>query len=209
MPIDVLYDQTVSFYELANSIEAEILLDSACGSAVESGEGFKCPLCGACSLEKYLNRKCPKFDSSSDSAFPFLDTHQLTNDERLSLHAKLIKDTENINNGFDDLIDQISDSFYEMPEKELQKAATMLSIPNPLPKVDPAGFITRYLKERHHFLTIITYNVQLLSLGVIRTKKNLLLIKQVLRTFAIEVYWKFLKLYLDHLLIMVKCWYLK
>lgn len=61
--IDALRDDTVGFNELANSIAAENLSDVTCGSIVQSGKGFMCPLCGACSLEKYLKGKCPNFSS--------------------------------------------------------------------------------------------------------------------------------------------------
>ena len=150
MLIDALRNDTVGFNELANSIAVETFPDTTC-SIAQSGEGFKCPLCGICSLENYLKGKCPKFSSSSELAFPFLDTNTLTNNERLTLHTRLIKETENIINEFDDLIDQILDSFYEMSEKELHKAATMLSISSPIPKLDPAGFVIRCLKEKTSF----------------------------------------------------------
>ena len=150
MLINALRDDTVGFNELANSIAVETSPDTTC-SIAQSGEGFRCPLCGICSLENYLKGKCHKFSSSSESAFPFLDTNMLTNNETLTLHTRLIKETENIINEFDDLIDQILDSFYEISEEELHKAATMLSISSPMPKVDPAGFVIHCLKEKTSF----------------------------------------------------------
>ena len=163
MLIDALRDKTVCFHDLADQLLAENLsntsthIDTYGSVTQESTRGFKCPLCGNCSLEKYLKGECPRFHSISDSAFPFLDTHNLTSDERLNLHAKLIKETDNIVDEFHNLIDQVTDSFYEMSRKELLKAANLLSISDPLPDDNPAGSIIQCLKKKssffnHHFI---------------------------------------------------------
>ena len=158
--IDALRDQTVGCHCLADSIEAEFLSRASvprCG-----GEGFECPCCGTCSFEKYLNRKCPKLLSLSNSAFPFLDTSKLTKNEKLKLHMKLIKETENINDDFDDLLDQVKESFDDMPTKELQKVAYFvkdrLLISSPLLDINSASAIVQCLKKKTSFFNY--HNVQ-------------------------------------------------
>ena len=105
--IDSLNHATVGFHNLADSIEADHNIcevasnkDVMPTSAIQSREGFKCPLCGKCSIEQHLDRKCPKFNSS----FPYLETKHLTENEELYLYNKLIDETQSISKEFISLL---------------------------------------------------------------------------------------------------------
>ena len=158
MLIDALHDETVGFHDLANSITDETVShESITVNDASKNKGFKCPLCGTCSLDKYLKRECPQFYSLSDSAFPFLDTNKLTEDEKLALHVKLIKETNNINDNFNDLLYQLSELFEEMPSQTLKSVTNFvkirLSISNPVldSEVISASSIVQCLKETASF----------------------------------------------------------
>ena len=110
--------------DISDHIKTKITISSKPGKP--NGNEFECPFCGVCTLEKYLKRECPKIPSSSDLAFPFLDTNGLNEDEKRTLHMKLIEETDNLNDEFNDLVDQITESFEEMPSKELQKVEDFL-----------------------------------------------------------------------------------
>ena len=186
MLIDALRDKTVGFHDLADSIEVEFLSNTStptCGGIIRSGGGFKCPLCGTCSLEKYLKGECPKFQYSSDSAFPFLDTNKLTKDEKLILQVKLIKETRNINDEFKDLVYQLSESFEEMPSKELQKVANFvkfrLSIYMPPLEINSASAIMEYLNKN---ISCFNYDNVKLIIDKFGTDKD----KESLRAYEIR-----------------------
>ena len=154
--IDALRDNSVGCHDLANSIAVE-LSDMTCESMVQSGEGFECPLCHNCSLEKYLKRECPKFHSSSDSAFPYLDTTKLTEDEKLTLHVKLVKETDSLNDEFNDLVYQLIELLEKMSSEKLIKVSNFvkyrLSVSDPLldSEVITASAIIKCLKGSASF----------------------------------------------------------
>ena len=179
MLIDALHDKTVGYHSLADSIEAEFLSHASipsCGRIVQSGMGFKCPDCGT-SLEKHLNRECPILLSLSDSAFPFLDTSELTEDEKLKLHVKLSKDASNINNEFRDLVYRISESFEEMPSKVLQKVAKFvqirLSISTPSLEGNPASEIIQCLNKNMSFFNYNNIKLVIDEFGTEADKEKL------------------------------------
>ena len=179
MLIDALHDKTVGYHSLADSIEAEFLSHTNIptrGRIVQSGNKFECPLCGNCSLEKYLKRECPNFQSASDSAFPFLDTSKLTKDEKLELHEKLVKETNSINNEFNDLIYQMSESFEEMSNKELQKVANFLNIQlsiTPPLEVCYASAIIQYLSKNTSFFDYKNLGLVINRFGTDKDKEKL------------------------------------
>ena len=178
MLIDALRDNTVGCHDLANSIAVE-LSDVTCESMVQSGEGFECPLCHNCSLEKYLKGECPKFHSSSDSAFPYLDTNKLTEDEKLTLHVKFVKETDNLNHEFNDLVYQLTELLEEMPSEKLTKVSNYvkyrLSISDPLldSEVITASAIIKCLKEAASFFNYNNIQNVITKFGTEKDKEKL------------------------------------
>jgi hypothetical protein len=165
MLIDALHHETVGHQDLANSIEAEsdfLASTPTHGTIAQSGEGFECPLCHTCSLEKYIKRECPELPSSPDSAFPYLDTSKLTSDERLALYVKLTEDAENTNEQFKDLVDELTETFKRMPNEKLEEVVNFMKdrllIPIPCSEIESAVAIIRYLKDNISFFNY--YNLQ-------------------------------------------------
>ena len=67
---------------------------------------FWCP-CGKCSLDSFLRKGCPQVCLSSlpsSDSFPYLDTSQLSEDERSDLEDKLLRDAEVIIEKFSSLV---------------------------------------------------------------------------------------------------------
>ena len=166
MLIDALCDKTVGFHELANSIANKNFMMplepiTLSDNVVQSSKGFECPLCGTCSLEKYHERKCPKFRLLSDSAFPFLNTSMLTEDEKFTLHGKLIEETDNINQKFNNLVYQVSVLLDAMIREKLKNVTKFLkyqlaikdSSLHPHPDADTIMECLCKVSE-HHLLTI-------------------------------------------------------
>lgn len=85
--IDALRHKTVGYPILANNIATKFALDDVDSDLsdtargqnepittdLSSKPGFKCPRCGNCSFNQYLQGNCPEFKSESDSAFPYLN----------------------------------------------------------------------------------------------------------------------------------------
>ena len=190
MLIDALHDKTVGYHSLADSIKAEFLSLASlpiCGGSIQSGKGFKCPDCGT-SLEKHLSRECPILLSSSDSAFPFLDTNKLTEDEKLNLHVKLIKETDNMNDKFNDLVDEMTESFDKMPNKELQKVANFVrnrfSTSSPSLALNSASAIIQYLREKMSFYNYHNLQCVIAKFGTDKDKEKLSAYEMCFKNFC-------------------------
>ena len=168
MLIVALGNKTVGHQALADSIEAKFQLHAkipTCSSIVQSGKRFECPDCGT-SLEKHLNTEC------LSSAFPFLDTNQLTEDEKLNLHVKLIERTRTINNEFKDLVYQMSESF-----EDLQKVANFikirLSISIPSSEVNSACAIIEHLNKHTSFFNYDNVKLVINEFGTDEDKEKI------------------------------------
>ena len=113
--IGALNHETVGFssFDLANSdfnLSAMYVTTDE-DETTSSKNGFQCPLCGSCSIEQYLKRKCPKLHLASESAFLYLETENLTENEMEKFQMKLIKETEDIDEEFFDLVYDLRRSF--------------------------------------------------------------------------------------------------
>ena len=76
-----------------------------------SKEGFKCPLCGNCSLQEYLNGKCrAKDDTLSDLPFCCLDIDHLKQDEQITLYTKLMYETKCITKEYSNVVNALRTS---------------------------------------------------------------------------------------------------
>ena len=180
MLIDALCDETVGFSNLAESIASEIEVHPCiptCDSNVQCEVQFECPLCGMCSFEEYLKKECPKFHSSSDLAFPFLDTSKLTEEQTYTLHMKLLEETDDINEEFKDLVYRMTNSIDEMSSQKLQRVANFvkyrLSIPNSSLGDNPADVTKQYLKETTSFLNYSNVQKLIAEFGTDEDKKRL------------------------------------
>ena len=76
-----------------------------------AGPSFWCP-CGKCSLDSFLLKGCPQV-CTADQSFPYLDTSQLDEDEKIDLEHKLIRDTSDIIEKFGSLVIDTSSSLKE------------------------------------------------------------------------------------------------
>ena len=181
MLIDALHDKTVGFHELANSIANEIAShDDSTSSITEAhnDKGFECPLCGTCSLEKYLRQECPKFYSSSDSAFPFLDTSKLTEDEKFTLHGRLIEETDNINQKFNNLVYLLAELLEAMTSDKLKSVAKFIKyqllIKDPSLKSDSdADAIMECLSRTSSFINYASIRKVIAKFGTEKDKEML------------------------------------
>ena len=125
--INALRYKTVGFYDLANSVASDCFLESnkdeyqyiGDQNTLSDGKGFTCPQCGNCSIDRYLKQECPKFSSSSDLAFPYLCTKELTEDEKVTVHAHLLKQTHNIITEFSKLLRHVRKSLQKVDPEEL------------------------------------------------------------------------------------------
>ena len=132
-------------------------------------EGFKC-LCGNCTVDQFLERRCPNSDSTSDSSFPFLDTKNLTESEKHMLHATLRKETRNIITEFADLLRLMRQSFTECKLDPKEIGAAVLTIApresSTLPllntldikEVNSIGDITSFLLQ-NNYLSFFNYHI--------------------------------------------------
>ena len=118
--IDALKHKTVGYPILANQIatvgtlaadrsEGHVPTNKWIELSSKPGSKFKCPKCGNCSFKEYLEGNCPKF--KSDSAFPYLDMANLTENERLTLQVQLRKETKTIITDFANLVFHMRESF--------------------------------------------------------------------------------------------------
>ena len=177
--IDALRDETVGFNDLANSIasdsfseaEYQCITDQNTSGDEVSGEGFTCPQCGNCSIDQYLRRECPKFNSLSDLAFPYLCTKDLTENEKVTVHAHLLKQTQNIITEFSKLLRHIRWSLRQQnidPEElalSVIDIAPRQSLTRPLldstdvkKKVDSVNEIVGDL-QRNNYISFINYHI--------------------------------------------------
>ena len=91
-------------------------------------KGFKCPRCGACSFEQYLGGKCPRSNSTPNSAFPYLDSNNLTTDEKELLQAQLHSEAKLMIKEFSNLVLEMRRSFNERNIDPRDIATTILTI---------------------------------------------------------------------------------
>ena len=119
--ISALKDECVGRVDVANLITSSLSPNDVnddepvhlANVADQEIKAFTCPLCGICSIEQYLNRECPKANSTSDSVFPYLDTSSLSDNERMTLFGKLHGETKKIIKSFGDLVFQLRKSLVE------------------------------------------------------------------------------------------------
>lgn len=66
------------------------------------GIGFVCPYCQKCSLEEHLENGCPiaTWRGCEEICFPYLNTHNLSVDERETMKEKLTADFKDVNKSF-------------------------------------------------------------------------------------------------------------
>ena len=113
----VFHDSTapVSDSDLSGSQHCESSQEhgsSASASTTDgAGPSFWCP-CGKCSLDSFLLGGCPQV-CSTDQSFPYLDTSQLDEDDKIDLEHKLIRDTSDIIEKFGSLVIDTSSSLKE------------------------------------------------------------------------------------------------
>ena len=128
-----LRSKVFSLHPQAKPVADDLSIDSETDSEgsqddMPSGEGFKCPHCGECSIVQYLKRECPKFKSSSDLTFPYLvHSKDLTSKERQRLHSQLLEQTEEIITKFAKFIRQVRSSFKQRIDPE-ELAASIVDI---------------------------------------------------------------------------------
>ena len=89
-----------------------------------SDDMFRCP-CGECSLDQYLDERCPK---SSSQQFPYLDVDSLDKDYREDLNQKLLQDKTDMINSFAELTDKTRKSIDERCIPVQALAARALSL---------------------------------------------------------------------------------
>ena len=164
--IDALNHKTVGFSGLADIIadnclvkdcsNAQVLPPSIAKPIQFAGVGFRCPLCSKCSMEEYYKGKCPKLDSPTDLAFPYLATQYLTENERINLHARLTQDTEDIRKEFNNLLEKVRESFNNQ-DIDLQKMIesiedilSLSSLPMETSKTNSASAIIRHLQQKKY-----------------------------------------------------------
>ena len=123
--INALKEESVGLYYQATSISESMSNDSESKEfqdAMPSGEGFECPYCRECSINRYMKRECPKF-RSSDLAFPYLvRTKNLTTNEREIVESQLLKQTREVITEFSEFIRDIRDSFQRIDPVKLAAA---------------------------------------------------------------------------------------
>ena len=174
--VDALNHKTVGHPDLADSVcltknnsVTEVVPHSPVkpiiGELNSTESVFKCPLCGKCSVEKYLKRECPNFDSYSAVSFPYIEQENLTEDEQLKLHAMLMEETEKINDKFVHLVRQIRKSFDHEPCIDLQEMTysieDTLSLSSPLmasPEIKSASAIIKQL-QRKRYISFFNYHI--------------------------------------------------
>ena len=176
--IDALDHKTVGLSNLADKIaDACLIKDYSIAEVVPppvvkpiqfAGVGFKCPLCDECSMEEYYKGKCPKLNSSSDLAFPYLEKQYLTENEKMNLHARLTQDTKDIRNEFNDLLEKIRESFNKQ-DIDLQKMTEFIedvlslsSLQMESSKTGSASAILRHLQQKKYISFFNCCVVQLL-----------------------------------------------
>ncbi len=91
----VVADETNNKQTLIPMDETKNKADS---SDITITDSFVCPYCGECTLHQYflVNAGCPKEPTEENTKFPFLDTSNLSADDKIDLEARLIFETSNI-----------------------------------------------------------------------------------------------------------------
>lgn len=164
--IDALNHKTVGFSNLADKIADDCLIKDCSDAQVVppsvakpiqfAGVGFTCPLCSECSMEEYYKGKCPKLDSPTDLAFPYLATQYLTENEKINLHVRLTQDTEDIRKEFNNLLEKVRESFNKQDidlQRMIESIEDILSLSNlqmEPSKTNSAGAIIRHLQQKKY-----------------------------------------------------------
>ena len=121
--IAALSHDTVGFSQLSRSIALSLkLLDDL------DRKKFKCPQCGKCAMEDFLQGQCPKFAENSDLSFPDLDTGNLSEIDCLILQAKLRVETNSIITEFSDIIFEMRKILDEKGINPQEIVTTLLTI---------------------------------------------------------------------------------
>ena len=105
--------------EIKNSEEARVIYDAAAnagGYEASDSSSFKC-LCGECTLEQYLEGKCP--NSSSMALFPYLDRTSLTENEYYKLERTLMNETKVVIHEFTKLVASTRESLKKIDPKDI------------------------------------------------------------------------------------------
>ena len=116
--VKALESRIVGFEQLAESIKEKYLvpINTECNTTQSvnghqplngsNSEHFHCP-CGQCGLLSYLDKGCPK---SNSSQYPYLELNELDEDDKEDLLQKLSDDTASIIKSFANLLSTTSES---------------------------------------------------------------------------------------------------